>query len=198
MRMAGQARGPLPCGIGRRERPRAFSADRIAATSPVAQAALVLCVGSAAFLAKRLMYDSMQQATDPTLLFGDHVLLWLHTLNVVVLAAITAALWQKKWVWCTRSLRWLEAAIFGSTTVFFAAAQHFATLFTAKQYGYVHVPVGMWWAWCWSIACSFPTPVRLRGDRHRRVLPYTNRHYGDRRAGWGAVCSRSTISLVWC
>jgi len=109
-------------------------------------AALVLCVGSAAFLAKRLMYDSMQQATDPTMVFGDHVLMWLHTLNVVVLAIITATLWQRKCLWCTSSLRWFEAAIFGSTTVFFAAVQHYATLFTAKQFGYVHVPVGMWCA----------------------------------------------------
>ena len=49
-------------------------------------------------------------------------------------------------MWCTPSLRWFEAAIFGSTTIFFAAVQHYATLFTAKQYGYVDVPIGMWCA----------------------------------------------------
>ena len=109
-------------------------------------AALVLCAGSAAFLAKRLLYDSMEGATDPTLVFGDRALLVLHAVNVIVLALIAATLWQRKFVWCTPSLRWFEAAIFGSTTIFFAAVQHYVTLFTAKQYGYVDVPIGMWCA----------------------------------------------------
>ena len=132
-------------------------------------AALVLCAGSTAFLLKRLLYDSMEGATDPTLVFGDHVLFVLHTVNVTVLALITATLWQRKFVWCTTSLRWFEAAIFGSTTFFFAAAQHYATLFTAKQYGYVDVPIGMWCGLV-LVYCLFIPTTPARSSARAAVL----------------------------
>jgi eukaryotic-like serine/threonine-protein kinase len=106
-------------------------------------AAIVLFSGSLLFLLKRLFYDSMQGATDPTLVFGDHFLFAFHVVNVVGLGSIAALLCRKR-KWCMLSLRGFELGIFGLSTLFFATVQHYSTLFTAEQYGYADDPIGVW------------------------------------------------------
>src|SRR6185437_8068797 len=49
-------------------------------------AALVLCVGSEAFLLKRALIDRVEEGVDATLAFDDHILFVLHVANVLGLA----------------------------------------------------------------------------------------------------------------
>ena len=107
-------------------------------------AALVLCVGSEAFLLKRALYDRVDPAADPTLAFGDNILFVLHVTNVLSLALIAVMLWHWKRAWSMRALRLFELATFGSTTLLFAAVQHYSTIATAKQFNFVDVPIGIW------------------------------------------------------
>jgi serine/threonine-protein kinase len=107
-------------------------------------AALVLAAGSGVFLAKRFIYDSMGAATDPTIVFDDHLLLGLHVVHFLAMAALTSVLWRRSIRWSVAQLHAFELAIFGTTVIFFAAVQHYATLFTAKQYDYADDPIGVW------------------------------------------------------
>jgi serine/threonine-protein kinase len=107
-------------------------------------AALVLCVGSEAFLLKRALYDRVDAATDPALAFDDHILFLLHVTNVLSLGLIAAMLWHWKRNWSMRALRLFELATFGSTTLLFAAVQHYSTIATASRYNFVDVPIGIW------------------------------------------------------
>ena len=82
--------------IPRREQPRALASNPVAAANPPAHAALVLCVGSEAFLLKRALVDRVEAGADPTLAFDDHILFVLHVANVIGLALIAGLLWHWK------------------------------------------------------------------------------------------------------
>lgn len=107
-------------------------------------ATLVLGLGSGAFLIKRLFYDRMEGATDPGLVFGDRFVFLLHVAQVAVLLVCGLLLSLRNRAWNIRALRGFELLVFGSTTFFFAALQHYVTVFTAKQFGYLDEPIGIW------------------------------------------------------
>jgi serine/threonine-protein kinase len=107
-------------------------------------AALVMGLACVAFLVKRFLYDSMQGAVDPDLVFGDRLLLWLHAITTTTLLVAAGLLWDCGQGWSITALRRFELAIFGSTTLFFAATQHYITLFTGRTFGYVDTPTGIW------------------------------------------------------
>jgi len=120
-------------------------------------AALVLCLGSLAFLLRTLVYRGMDFG-DP-LEKGERFLNWFHLFHVVVLALVSYKLcWR-----CNLSLRALRAAemiIFGLTALFFALVQHLANRISITVDHVPYNPVGIWFCLMYTYAIYIPTSWR--------------------------------------
>ncbi len=124
-------------------------------------AALVLFVGSSAFLLERLFNASRHLISkDPLLQSGERLVVLFHVFHVVMLGLTTAVLWGRCHQFSMRQLRLAELAIFGWTGLFFLRVQHFTTLYYANEQGYVPNPVGMWFALIFTYAIFIPNTWR--------------------------------------
>ncbi|HEY4312763.1 MAG TPA: serine/threonine-protein kinase [Pirellulales bacterium] len=120
-------------------------------------AALVLCLGSAAFL-MRTFFSGGMTAGDPGVR-GQSFLNWFHITHVVVLALVSYKLcWR-----CNLSLRALRVAemvIFGLTALFFAFVQHFANRVSLTNDHVSYNPVGIWYCLMFTYAIYIPNSWR--------------------------------------
>jgi eukaryotic-like serine/threonine-protein kinase len=121
-------------------------------------AAIVLCLGSLAFLI-RTWFDRGMAFSDPSLERGEQLLNWFHLIHVVVLALVSYKLcWR-----CNLSLRALRVAetiIFGLTALFFACVQHFATRVSLSFDQVSFNPVGIWYCLMFTYAIYIPNTWR--------------------------------------
>ncbi len=120
-------------------------------------AAVVLCLGSLAFLIRTLLYRGLDFG-DP-LEKGERFLNWFHLFHVVVLALVSYKLcWR-----CNLSLRALRVAemvIFGLTALFFAFVQHYANCIQLAVNHVPYNPVGIWFCLMYTYAIYIPTSWR--------------------------------------
>jgi eukaryotic-like serine/threonine-protein kinase len=121
-------------------------------------AALVLFLGSAAFLAKSFASPPRPLA-DPALAADASVVDLLHVALVAVLGATSMLLWTRR-ERSIRTLRWAELIVFGATGAFFVVVQHFSTVLSAQQMRYVSNPVSYWYALMFTYAIFIPTSWR--------------------------------------
>ncbi len=121
-------------------------------------AALVLCLGSAAFFVRDLFYGSPSLA-DLELVKEERFVHWFHLVHVLVLALVSYKLcWR-----CNlslRSLRVAETIIFGLTALFFAAVQHVATGIGQHIANVSFNPVGIWFCLMFTYAIFIPNTWR--------------------------------------
>lgn len=118
-------------------------------------AALVLLVGSAAFLVREVLTD---HSVEPILDADDRIRFWLHVLHVTVLSVVSFVLFWRPSM-STRQLRFMELVIFGWTAAYFVRAQHVSALHCAAK-GYIHSPVGMWSLLVFTYAIFIPNSWR--------------------------------------
>jgi tRNA A-37 threonylcarbamoyl transferase component Bud32 len=121
-------------------------------------AALVLCLGSAAFFVRSLLGSGMSMG-NPALEKSARYLDWFHAFHVVVLALVSYKLcWR-----CNLSLRALRVAetiIFGLTALFFACVQHVANAASMTMDHTTYNPVGMWFCLMFTYAIYIPNSWR--------------------------------------
>jgi len=123
-------------------------------------AALVLFLGSGAFLIERLVVREELGAKDPLLRSGAQMLLWFHVFHVAMLGLTTLVLWRRCQQLSLRQLRLAELAIFGWTALFFLRAQHFNTLYCVTLLGHVPSSAGMWYVLLFTYAIFIPNNWR--------------------------------------
>lgn len=123
-------------------------------------AALVVFLGSAAFLVRNLLAGDMRGITDPELLRSYHWQLLFHLIHVAVLGLATGLLWNRCRRMSLRQLRLAELVIFGWTAAFFLRVQHFNTLYAATVLDSLPSPVGMWFALIFTYAIFIPNSWR--------------------------------------
>ena len=121
-------------------------------------AAVVLCLGSAAFLLRTIVSGGMLDGDSP-LGPNETFLNWFHVVHVAVLALVSYKLcWR-----CNLSLRALRAAelvIFGLTGLFFACVQHFANRVSISVDHVAYNPVGIWFCLMFTYAIYIPNTWR--------------------------------------
>jgi eukaryotic-like serine/threonine-protein kinase len=150
--------------------------------------ALVLCLGSLAFLIRDLVSKGMV-FTDLSLQRSEVFLNWFHLVHVVALALVSYKLcWR-----CNLSLRALRVAetiIFGLTALFFACVQHFATRVSLRVEHVAFNPVGIWFCLMFTYAIYIPNTWRraaiingLMAAAPIVVMLLDQRLYGDAPAG---------------
>jgi eukaryotic-like serine/threonine-protein kinase len=122
-------------------------------------AALVLFLGSAAFLVKGLVEKGLGYK-DPVLVQGARMLLWFHVFHVTMLGLVSLVMLRRCSQLTLRQLRLVELAIFAWTAIFFLRVQHFNTLYAALRYGVVPSPVGMWLILIFTYAVFIPNSWR--------------------------------------
>lgn len=123
-------------------------------------AALVLFLGSSAFLIERLLNGSRYVVKDPLLQSGSKLVLWFHVFHVSMLALTTVVLWGRCHRFSLRQLRLAELAIFGWTGLFLLRVQHFGTLYCVNEQHHIPNPVGMWFALIFTYAIFIPNTWR--------------------------------------
>lgn len=122
-------------------------------------AALVLFLGSAAFLIKGFVEKGLGYK-EPVLVQGARLLLWFHVFHVVMLGLVSLVMLRRCSQLTLRQLRLAELAIFAWTAIFFLRVQHFNTLYAALRYGVVPSPVGMWLILIFTYAVFIPNTWR--------------------------------------
>ena len=123
-------------------------------------AALVLFLGSSAFLIERLFVGEGAAPRDPLLQSGALWLLYFHVFHVAMLGLTTLVLWRRCHQLSLRQLRLAELAIFGWTAVFFLRVQHFNTLYCVTVLGHVPSSAGMWYVLLFTYAIFIPNTWR--------------------------------------
>lgn len=123
-------------------------------------AALVLFLGSSAFLLERLFISDALGTKEPLLRTGAQMLLGFHVFHVTMLGLTTLVLWRRCQQLSLRQLRLAELAIFGWTALFFLRVQHFNTLYCATELGHVPSSAGMWYVLLFTYAIFIPNNWR--------------------------------------
>jgi tRNA A-37 threonylcarbamoyl transferase component Bud32 len=122
-------------------------------------AALVLLLGSAAFLIREFLTFDAHTHHDQNLVMGERIMFWLHVVHVSVLAIVSVLLWRKT-AMNSRQLRFMELVVFGWTAVFFIRVQHLSTLHCATEMGFIPNPVAMWSILVFTYAIFIPNTWR--------------------------------------
>jgi serine/threonine-protein kinase len=123
-------------------------------------AALVLFLGSSAFLIERLLVPSTHFSHEPLLRSGAQLLFWFQAFHVTMLGLTNLVLWRRCRQLSIRQLRLAELAIFGWTGLFFLRVQHFNTLYCVTELGYIPSSVGMWYVLLFTYAIFIPNTWR--------------------------------------
>ena len=123
-------------------------------------AALVLFLGSSAFLVERLFISDALHMKEPLLRSGAQMLLGFHIFHVAMLGLTTLVLWRRCQQLSLRQLRLAELAIFGWTGLFFLRVQHFNTLYCVTELGHVPNSAGMWYVLLFTYAIFIPNHWR--------------------------------------
>ncbi len=122
-------------------------------------AALVMFVGSLAWLVKNLFYSGLEGVTDRLLLDHERVLSFFHVVHAMVMAGTAAWLCR-----CSRitphRLRLAELIAFGWTTAFLVGVQHFQTLYYARVHGVLANPAATWLALAFTYTLFIPNSSR--------------------------------------
>ena len=123
-------------------------------------AALVLFLGSSAFLIEKLLVRGAHESKEPLLRSGAQMLFWFHVFHVSMLGLTNLVLWRRCQQLSIRQLRLAELAIFGWTGLFFLRVQHFNTLYCVTELGYLPNSVGMWYVLLFTYAIFIPNNWR--------------------------------------
>ncbi|MEX0711257.1 MAG: serine/threonine-protein kinase [Pirellulales bacterium] len=123
-------------------------------------AAMVLFLGSAAFLILRLLSLGDAAGLAPILAAEERLVVWFHLAHCAVLALVTLVLWRGCQRLSMRQLRLAELIIFGWTGVFMLRLQHASTLHSAMVYGVMPDPVAMWFSLIFTYAIFIPNAWR--------------------------------------
>lgn len=161
--LAGSSGSPLPeinprVALVEGSGPGLSGETRLLLRTRLRAAALVLCLGSAAFFVRSLVSSGMSMG-NPALEKSARYLDWFHAFHVVVLALVSYKLcWR-----CNLSLRALRVAetiIFGLTALFFACVQHVANAASMTMDHTTYNPVGMWFCLMFTYAIYIPNSWR--------------------------------------
>jgi eukaryotic-like serine/threonine-protein kinase len=147
-------------------------------------AALVLCLGSLAFLIRSLL-SPHTRLPDPALERSENFLTWFHVFHVTVLGLVSYKLcWR-----CNLSLgalRVAETIIFGLTALFFALVQHIGTRACLILGLTPFNPVGMWFCLMFTYSIYIPNSWRraaavmgLMAAAPVAVMIFDQYRYGD-------------------
>lgn len=122
-------------------------------------AALVMCVGSVAWLVKNLVNSGLDGVTDRLILDHERVLSLFHVVHATVMAGTAAWLCRCRRI-TLRKLRLAELIVFGWTTAFLVGVQHFETLYYARLHSVLANPAAMWLALAFTYTLFIPNSSR--------------------------------------
>ncbi|HUY32488.1 MAG TPA: serine/threonine-protein kinase [Pirellulales bacterium] len=123
-------------------------------------AALVLLIGSAAFLIRNVFGGDLQGTKTVHLELSGRLLFWFHFGHVVVLAIVNAVLWRRGHQFSMRQLRWAEFVVFAWTAAFFLRVQHYQMVFSATNFDTLWSPAAIWLSLMFTYAIFIPNTWR--------------------------------------
>lgn len=122
-------------------------------------AALVMCIGSVAWLVKNLINSGLEGETDRLILDHERVLSFFHVVHALVMVGTAAWLCRCSRV-TLRKLRLAELVAFGWTTAFLVGVQHFQTLYYVRLHGVLVNPAATWLALAFTYTLFIPNSSR--------------------------------------
>jgi len=123
-------------------------------------AALVLLIGSAAFLVRNTFDIELGETKTARVEQSGRLLYWFHLAHVVALAIVNAVLWRRSQQFSMRHLRWAEFVIFAWTAAFFLRVQHFQMVFSATSFDTLWSPAAIWLSLMFIYAIFIPNTWR--------------------------------------
>jgi tRNA A-37 threonylcarbamoyl transferase component Bud32 len=123
-------------------------------------AALVLFLGSGAFLAWSAATGGLPETRHPELQGGQRLMFGFHLFHVTMLGLASAVLHLRGQYLSLRQLRLTELAIFFWTALFLLMVQHFYSLYCATEYQFLPNPAGLWLMLIFTYAIFIPNGWR--------------------------------------
>jgi serine/threonine-protein kinase len=122
-------------------------------------AALVLLIGSAAFLIRNLFDGELRRSNVRHVEISGQLLFGFHVGHVVMLAIVNAVLWRR-YQSTMRQLRWVEFVIFAWTAAFFLRVQHYQMVLQATRFNDIASPAAIWLTLMFTYAIFIPNTWR--------------------------------------